>query len=70
MTGAKTSTLRNTHALSGYVTSAGGERLAFAILLNNYQYDPGLDPRPAGAQADLDAVAELLALFGRSSNSR
>ena len=59
---AKTGTLRYTHALSGYVTSAGGERLAFAIMLNNYRYDPargaGGTPTP---QADLDAIAELLA---------
>ena len=38
---AKTGTLRNTNALSGYVTGAGGERLAFAILRNNYHYDTG-----------------------------
>jgi D-alanyl-D-alanine carboxypeptidase/D-alanyl-D-alanine-endopeptidase (penicillin-binding protein 4) len=57
---AKTGTLRNTHALSGYVTSAGGERLAFAIMLNN---DRGPDPREgeAAPQAVLDAIAELLA---------
>lgn len=56
---AKTGTLRGTHALSGYVTSAGGERLAFAILLNN---DPdGAGQRGPSAQAGLDAVAELLA---------
>ena len=56
---AKTGTLRGTHALSGYVTSAGGERLAFAILLNN---DPdGSGQRGPSAQAGLDAVAELLA---------
>jgi D-alanyl-D-alanine carboxypeptidase/D-alanyl-D-alanine-endopeptidase (penicillin-binding protein 4) len=61
---AKTGTLRNTHALSGYVTSAGGERLAFAILLNNYQYISGTDPRPPAPQADLDAIAELLARYG------
>ena len=52
---AKTGTLRGTHALSGYVTTAAGERLAFAILRNNY---PSTQPRP---QADLDAIAELLA---------
>ena len=61
---AKTGTLRYTHALSGYVTSAGGERLAFAIFLNNYQYIPATDPRPPAPQADLDALAELLAQFG------
>jgi D-alanyl-D-alanine carboxypeptidase/D-alanyl-D-alanine-endopeptidase (penicillin-binding protein 4) len=59
---AKTGTMRYTYALSGYVTSAGGERLAFAIMLNNYRYDPtrGADQTPT-PQADLDAVAELLA---------
>ena len=57
---AKTGTLRNTHALSGYVTGAGGERLAFAILRNNYHPEPGSTNPP---QADLDAIAELLAQF-------
>jgi len=62
---AKTGTLRNTHALSGYVTRAGGERLAFAIMLNNYRYDPGPAragaPRTPAPQADLDAIAAWLA---------
>jgi D-alanyl-D-alanine carboxypeptidase/D-alanyl-D-alanine-endopeptidase (penicillin-binding protein 4) len=58
---AKTGTMRNTNALSGYVTGAGGERLAFAIMRNNYHYQPGAGlPTPA---ADLDAIAELLARF-------
>jgi D-alanyl-D-alanine carboxypeptidase/D-alanyl-D-alanine-endopeptidase (penicillin-binding protein 4) len=52
---AKTGTLRGTQALSGYVTTAGGERLAFTILRNNY---PSAQSQP---QADLDAIAELLA---------
>ncbi len=52
-TRAKTGTLRHTHALAGYVTAAGGERLAFAILLNNH-----VSPTPV---ADLDAAAALLA---------
>ncbi|BDU73857.1 D-alanyl-D-alanine carboxypeptidase/D-alanyl-D-alanine endopeptidase [Mesoterricola silvestris] len=52
-TRAKTGTLRNTHALAGYVTTAGGERLAFAILLNNH-----VSPAPT---ADIDALANLLA---------
>jgi D-alanyl-D-alanine carboxypeptidase/D-alanyl-D-alanine-endopeptidase (penicillin-binding protein 4) len=56
---AKTGTLRGTHALSGYVTSAGGERLAFAILLNN-DPDSAAQHGPS-AQAGVDAVAELLA---------
>jgi D-alanyl-D-alanine carboxypeptidase/D-alanyl-D-alanine-endopeptidase (penicillin-binding protein 4) len=62
---AKTGTLRGTHALSGYVTSAGGERLAFAILRNNYHYLAGTKPQPPTPPADLDAVGELLALFGQ-----
>jgi len=50
---AKTGTLRNTHSLAGYVTTASGERLAFSIILNNH-----VSPAPA---ADLDAAAVLLA---------
>jgi len=45
------------HCMAGYVTTAGGERLAFAIMLNNY------DP-PAGAPSasrDIDAIAQMLA---------
>ncbi len=61
---AKTGTLRNTHALSGYVTSAGGERLAFAILRNNYHHLPGTAPQPPPPPADLDAIGELLAQYG------
>lgn len=51
---AKTGTLAHASALAGYLTT-GGERLAFAILLDNY----------AGgaheAQAAIDAVALALA---------
>lgn len=54
---AKTGTMRYTYALSGYVTSAAGEHLAFAILLNNYLRAPQA-PSP---QADLDAIAISLA---------
>jgi D-alanyl-D-alanine carboxypeptidase/D-alanyl-D-alanine-endopeptidase (penicillin-binding protein 4) len=53
---AKTGTLRWTRTLAGYATGAGGERLAFALMLNNYRPAPGA---PAGA-ADLDALAALL----------
>ena len=56
---AKTGTMKFTTALSGYVTTAGGERLAFSVMLNN---DPdGAGQRGPSAQAGLDAVAELLA---------
>ena len=54
---AKTGTMRYTHALSGYATTAGGERLAFSIMLNNYVPAPG---RPEGP-AQVDALAALLA---------
>lgn len=54
---AKTGSMSFVHCLAGYVTSGDGERLAFAIMLNNY------DP-PAGAPSaskDIDQIAELLA---------
>jgi len=56
---AKTGTMRNTHSLSGYVTSAGGERLAFALMLNNGRDEPGM----ASPRSALDAIADLLARF-------
>lgn len=61
---AKTGTLRWASALSGYVTTAAGEHLAFAILLNRY-HPAERDPPP---RQDLDAIAVLLAGFtGHSS---
>lgn len=72
---AKTGSLRYVYALSGYVTTAAGERLAFSIMLNNY-YNPERaaalrDPSgtPAGRPAppaprdDIDAIAIMLAGF-------
>ena len=56
---AKTGTLRYTSSLSGYGTTAGGERLAFALLLNNYRRDA----EGPSAQAELDAVAASLLAF-------
>ncbi|HTH67432.1 MAG TPA: D-alanyl-D-alanine carboxypeptidase/D-alanyl-D-alanine-endopeptidase [Rhodanobacter sp.] len=56
---AKTGSLAYVHALAGYVTTAAGERLVFAIMLNNYR-------RPEGAPSagsDLDAIAVLLANY-------
>lgn len=56
---AKTGTLRYVYALSGYVTSASGEKMAFSIMLNNYyNADRTIAPRD-----DLDAIPIMLANF-------
>jgi D-alanyl-D-alanine carboxypeptidase/D-alanyl-D-alanine-endopeptidase (penicillin-binding protein 4) len=52
---AKTGTLRATNALAGYVTTLRGERLAFAVIVNNHAGKG----RPAVAA--IDAVAAALA---------
>jgi D-alanyl-D-alanine carboxypeptidase/D-alanyl-D-alanine-endopeptidase (penicillin-binding protein 4) len=76
---AKTGSLRYVYTLSGYVTSAAGERLAFSIMLNNY-YNPeraaalrdpsGTSsgrPAPPAPRDDIDAIPIMLAGFtGRS----
>ncbi len=63
---AKTGSLRYVYTLSGYVTSAAGERLAFSIMLNNYyNTDPNSSPR-----GDIDAIVVMLAGFaGRSQQT-
>lgn len=56
---AKTGSMTGVSALAGYVTSAGGERLAFAVIINH-------DVPPDGATSPsrtLDAIAELLATY-------
>jgi D-alanyl-D-alanine carboxypeptidase/D-alanyl-D-alanine-endopeptidase (penicillin-binding protein 4) len=59
---AKTGTLRWAQALSGYVTTAAGERLAFSIMLNRFVAAPG-----HGGSEVIDPVVLLLANFaGRS----
>jgi D-alanyl-D-alanine carboxypeptidase/D-alanyl-D-alanine-endopeptidase (penicillin-binding protein 4) len=55
---AKTGTLRWAATLSGYVTSAAGERLAFSLMLNRHVAVPG---RSAGQE--LDEIAVLLANY-------
>ena len=54
---AKTGSLNSANSLAGYVTTAGGEKLAFAIMVNNYPRD--LDPRTVC----IDPIAVLLASF-------
>jgi D-alanyl-D-alanine carboxypeptidase/D-alanyl-D-alanine-endopeptidase (penicillin-binding protein 4) len=54
---AKTGTLATVSALSGYVTAANGERLAFAVLSN--------DVRPAAAKEMENRIGARLARFTR-----
>jgi D-alanyl-D-alanine carboxypeptidase/D-alanyl-D-alanine-endopeptidase (penicillin-binding protein 4) len=62
---AKTGTLRYAHSLSGYVTTAAGERLAFSLMVNRVTVQPG-----STVSAELDEVAVWLAgLAGRSEGA-
>lgn len=56
---AKTGSMTYVSCLAGYVTSASGERLAFAIMLNNYEH-PEDAPNVSNG---VDAIAELLANY-------
>ena len=59
---AKTGSMSNVRALSGYVTSADGEALAFAVLANNF-------PGPAGPVLTvIDRLVDQLALSTRSDS--
>lgn len=58
---AKTGSLSSVASLSGYVTTAAGERLAFSMMLNNYP-DAG-----ALRRGSIDAIAVLLASFAGKS---
>lgn len=53
---AKTGSLRWAHTLSGYVTTATGERLAFSLMLNRHRPAPDRAPRE-----ELDEIAVWLA---------
>ncbi|HXM35564.1 MAG TPA: D-alanyl-D-alanine carboxypeptidase/D-alanyl-D-alanine-endopeptidase [Pyrinomonadaceae bacterium] len=54
---AKTGTLASATSLSGYVTTAAGEKLVFSIMVNNYPSD--VEPR----EVCIDPIAVLLASF-------
>ncbi len=56
---AKTGTLRWANAVSGYVTTAGGERLAFALLLNRHATEAGAP----SAREELDEIVAMLAAY-------
>jgi PBP4 family serine-type D-alanyl-D-alanine carboxypeptidase len=56
---AKTGTLSNVSAIAGYVRSASGEMLAFAIMANNY---PG---KKTAAESAEDKAIDALAKFTR-----
>ena len=61
---AKTGSLSSAASLSGYVTTAAGEKLAFAIMVNNY-------PREVDARAVcIDPIAVLLASFNVKPESK
>ncbi|MBV9210663.1 MAG: D-alanyl-D-alanine carboxypeptidase/D-alanyl-D-alanine-endopeptidase, partial [Acidobacteria bacterium] len=61
---AKTGTLPTIATLSGYVTSAAGERLVFSILINNY-------PDTSGSRRSyIDEIAVLLASFNGKSGEQ
>jgi D-alanyl-D-alanine carboxypeptidase/D-alanyl-D-alanine-endopeptidase (penicillin-binding protein 4) len=58
---AKTGSLSSAASLSGYVTTASGEKLVFSIMVNNFPSE--LEPR----MSCIDPIAVLLASFaGRS----
>jgi D-alanyl-D-alanine carboxypeptidase/D-alanyl-D-alanine-endopeptidase (penicillin-binding protein 4) len=57
---AKTGTMSNIRSLAGYVTARNGERLAFVILIDNFE------GTGANANDALDAIAVTLASFSRN----
>ena len=56
---AKTGSLRFANSLSGYVTTAAGEKLVFSFMLNR-----SVSPQARGARDELDELTLLLANFG------
>lgn len=59
---AKTGTLRFSYALSGYVTDASGQHLAFSIMLDRYRRRLSAGGRPVGPSVhqDIDHIARLI----------
>jgi D-alanyl-D-alanine carboxypeptidase/D-alanyl-D-alanine-endopeptidase (penicillin-binding protein 4) len=57
---AKTGTMSNIRSLAGYITTQGGERLAFVIVINNFE-GTGTDANQA-----IDAIAVRLAELSRT----
>ena len=60
---AKTGTLRWAHALSGYVTTAAGEHLAFSIMLNRFLPAPG-----RSGHNEIDPIVLQMANFKKFSS--
>jgi len=56
---AKTGTLRWANSISGYVTTAAGERLVFSVMLNRYS----ASDTEHSARGEIDKVAVMLAEF-------
>lgn len=63
---AKTGTLRGVNSLSGYLKTAGGESLAFSVLLNDYSAAAGQRP----GRDEVDAIAVMLAEFAGKTGTR
>ncbi|HSH93170.1 MAG TPA: D-alanyl-D-alanine carboxypeptidase/D-alanyl-D-alanine-endopeptidase [Roseimicrobium sp.] len=59
---AKTGSLKHVRALSGYVTTAAGERLAFSLILNNFRAEGS-----RSGQDELDTIAGWLASLSEKS---
>jgi serine-type D-Ala-D-Ala carboxypeptidase/endopeptidase (penicillin-binding protein 4) len=62
---AKTGTIRYVNTLSGYVTTAVGEELAFSLMLNAYN-----PPSGPNARDEIDAIPRLLARLGERIDSQ
>jgi len=56
---AKTGTLRHVNALGGYLTTAGGQQLVFAVYVNGFQSIEA----PGGGRVEMDRMIELLARY-------